>query len=624
MEKLVNTFIICLVSVLFLISCSHHPEPDKTDNSTTTENTTIPDEKILIRSNDSTRYSVFPSTDSSMYSFKDDRYYYYVFYLGTVKYVPLQHSFDTFEFIGNELTQEFTKKKSFETITIEKVSETLTQTNTWQQTLSTELQNELSLSVGIHNINLENRTTVTAGFEEIFGETMSHTISTQSTKIKEFYESYEIKTKINFNKNFPSGFYRYILMTDIEYYGIVTYDTRKKELTLSNAPLLGNPYFSLDFSDNSYFKAAHSDELKFPTSWIKNNDIPNQIPDIEIIPENTCYIKTVTDLEQLRSPNKQNYIFKLTNNIDGKNMYWSPISDFTGTLMGNGYSISNLQINSHSSLDSDSFNSGFINKNNGIIKDICFKNITLDISATDYTDDFRQLNVGTVAAINLGTIEDVHLENITINSKLNHKKDQSKSPKQKNTTGGIIGTNQGSISYCSIRNSTISASTDAKKNYCDTSTYVGGICGEHAEKGKASNLLTMYTTVSANSRGGFWGGFGKNDGSLTSYSGNIFGIANAYSEKIISYNNKTPISTATVAHDNPSIDKKIGDIIGNSAKSITYAFSNSTGTLIGNDENLGLKLSNFNIETFKDNQEWKYWTFPSSENNFELENYIEK
>ena len=55
--------------------------------------------------------------------------------------------------------------------------------------------------------------------------------------------------------------------------------------------------------------------------------------------------------------------------------------------------------------------------------------------------------------------------------------------------------------------------------------YTCEICGEIDANctGTVSNLLAIGTSVTASTRGGFWGGIGKEDGSLTSYAGNIIG-----------------------------------------------------------------------------------------------------
>ena len=125
---------------------------------------------------------------------------------------------------------------------------------------------------------------------------------------------------------------------------------------------------------------------------------------------NTHIIYSVSDLENIRNSNTSGSIFELANDIDGFGQYWSPIDIFYGTLIGNGYSIKNFNINQTSSLDNQTVYCGFFCKNQGTIKNIFFKNITVNASFEDLTSDWRYLNVGTVAGLNLGVLENVHLE----------------------------------------------------------------------------------------------------------------------------------------------------------------------------------------------------------------------
>lgn len=307
-------------------------------------------------------------------------------------------------------------------------------------------------------------------------------------------------------------------------------------------------------------------------------------------------ISSAEDLKKLSNYNDVNSTFELTQNIDGKNTVWNPINTFKGTLIGNGFSISNLKINSESELDKEVRKHniqelgsgytyyqpaycGFFYKNNGVIKNIFFKNITVNAYFEYQTDNWRHVYVGSIAGQNNGTIKNVHLENINITSTLNHQKNKNGTPLQMNITGGVVGENKGNMSFCSIRNSEISASTSAKKNRCYTSTYVGGICGELSYY--ADNILSISTSVNTHSEGGFMDGWltkdDLNDGILRSYAGNVFGFGNENNEitRIISYKGKQSASTYAISY-NPTEEKKTGYIEASNitTQNYTYTISN--------------------------------------------------
>lgn len=309
-------------------------------------------------------------------------------------------------------------------------------------------------------------------------------------------------------------------------------------------------------------------------------------------------IYTISSVEDLKNISKYDDVdanFELTCNIDGNNAIWNPIPIFKGTLQGNNFSIENFYINSCSALGDEEpcgrqFGSGssssteycrpafcgFFYENNGKINNIFFKNITVNATFEYQTDDWRYVYVGAVAGRNDGIITNVHLENIIISSKLNHQKNQNGTPHQVNLTGGFFGRNNGKMSYCSIKNSEIKASTSAKKNRCHTSTYVGGICGKLSYD--VDNILAISTFVTAYSEGGFMDGWftsdDLNDGILKSYAGNLFGDGSIYDvSRVLTYKGSQSATTNAISN-NPTEENKtgsfdaIGDLSANEAFSI--------------------------------------------------------
>lgn len=294
--------------------------------------------------------------------------------------------------------------------------------------------------------------------------------------------------------------------------------------------------------------------------------------------ENTHIIYSVYDLLNIEYNNTTSAIFELANDIDGGGQTWTPIDTFYGTLIGNGFSIKNFTINEESSLDNETAYCGFFYKNQGTIKNIFFKNITIDAYFEYFTSDWRKVNIGTVTGINTGTIKNVHMENLQVSSVLNHQKDQDKTPHQLNIVGGIAGLNKGIISYCSVRNGKISASTSAKKNRCDTSSYAGGICGD--VQNVIDNVLVVSTSVNTHAEGGFIAGLSwitgddLNAGILRSYAGNIFGTVNCNNiSKVVSYNNSDAIATTYNISYNPTSYKNSDKIAGINKEKVSSKYS---------------------------------------------------
>lgn len=541
--------------------------------------------------------------------------------------VPLQ-KVQSFKYIkGIDYSKSFTTKISTTNEIVERINETTTLMMQWQKTLKEEFSNKLSTSLlseeGV-KAGIENSSTVTQGFQNTWGESKSESISYQIEKAEKFCKEHSDTTSFSFNKDYPTGFYRYVMMSDVEYYGIVIYDTRYKKYSITTKPVLvDEPYFTLDYSESGLFTKVNSDEFSLP---FQDFDFFTLTPENEYVPENTKIIKSVDDLKNIENLDDSNVIFKLANDIDGQEQVWEPVSNFKGTLIGNGYSIRNLKINS-SKVENENSYCGFFFKNEGTIENIVFENITVTASHEEQTDAWRYMYVGVVAGINYGTIKDVHLKNITLTSSLSHKNDRDGTPLQKNFTGGIAGANEGTISYCSIRNSSVTASTDAKKNYCGSYAYAGGICGEIREKGKASNILSIETDVKAISRGGFWGGIGRNDGTIGSYAGGIFGVVYGNVEKLVSFNNKQPSTETSVTADHPNEIKTAGNIVAvlESNASVKQAYANTDNTLIGESKGNLEKCSqenNLNVSScfiYDKKLGWQYWSVLSDK----PENYLD-
>ena len=130
-----------------------------------------------------------------------------------------------------------------------------------------------------------------------------------------------------------------------------------------------------------------------------------------------------------------------------------------------------------------------------------------------------------------------------------------------------------------MKNSNIKASTSAKKNRCDASTYVGGICGKL--KSKVDNILSIATFVSSHSEGGYMKGWLSEeseigDGILRSYAGNLFGKGYANDiYRIVSYKCDSQATTKKISN-HPTEEKKTGwlSAVGELKENEVFSFGN--------------------------------------------------
>ena len=85
-------------------------------------------------------------------------------------------------------------------------------------------------------------------------------------------------------------------------------------------------------------------------------------------------ISTADDFKKLVNSNKT---YHLKNDIDLSGKTWTPIEGFNGTLIGNGHTIKNLNINTSSS------NVGFFATLGGMVKDVKFENASIKVTGTN-------------------------------------------------------------------------------------------------------------------------------------------------------------------------------------------------------------------------------------------------
>lgn len=104
---------------------------------------------------------------------------------------------------------------------------------------------------------------------------------------------------------------------------------------------------------------------------------------------------TIASVEDLQKLSSSSGTYHLKNDIDLTGVNWTPIEGFSGMLLGNGYTIKNLKI------ESSADNVGFFSTLNGIVMNLNFENASIKVSG-------RHENVGILCGkIESGKVSDI-------------------------------------------------------------------------------------------------------------------------------------------------------------------------------------------------------------------------
>lgn len=219
----------------------------------------------------------------------------------------------------------------------------------------------------------------------------------------------------------------------------------------------GYKFIGYNINDNFY---NYNTYFEMPKKDVVMSDVYEKI----IVPDGYIGISTADDLRNISNNSAANYI--LLNDI----YYiddWEPISNFSGILDGNNFSIA-LRIQKYSTL------LGFFKYNNGIIKnlnismryDVKAQPIWGQVNGTMKCTNQYELYAGSIAAYNNGQI-------------LNCASDVNLTTKSLNTAevGGIVGWNSGLIKCCSSKGS---ISSTINKDYGIGKTFVAGVAAYNA------------------------------------------------------------------------------------------------------------------------------------------------
>lgn len=286
MKKLL-TCVLLAVFIFGLFSCS-----ETSDGSITA----IAENK---RYGTTTMSEMTYSEFEAMYSFYDNDYYYYVFYLGMIDHVPLQNTAPTYQYSGTPFTKE------------------VTCTSTNSSTVSKMVSNASSKCVNMSfNSNVKGKLGV---IEAGLSASISHseqTSATQSyTEAETYSKTVQDKTVFSFNKDSAHGYYRYILLGDVNVFGVAAKKISDGSFEYFTYEVVASQYYSLDYSPTSTFGDNNYGSLDFDVSESYLNSLP--IPTVNVADSETVTPPVLKDPSNL----KYRYENKSSKEIDATYKY---------------------------------------------------------------------------------------------------------------------------------------------------------------------------------------------------------------------------------------------------------------------------------------------------------------
>ncbi|MCH5171498.1 MAG: hypothetical protein J1F31_01505 [Erysipelotrichales bacterium] len=373
----------------------------------------------------------------NMTSFRDDKFNYFIFDLGTYENVPVSGFSSAYYYGGSgslktTLSVSTTDSNSVKNSVQSVISKTVTVSNKHSVNVNGQLKLPFNISpkveYGYSNTKTEaNTKSWTESYEETatFSETESRT------------------EEISFNSSTDkAGYYYRMLLTDIEAYGIVLKNIDTQEYYAAVMTSVKSKMFAFVYSENKIYEFECLDNLDFDCSIIDTLALDSITPENYIDledeekPQEIHFIRNAKDFYNIN--NNPDAYYQLVNNIDLE-MSAECIENFTGILDGNDYTISNYRMTIPDSKLSQEQNYGMFKKNQGTIKN-------LTVSNTYFTSDSCHngswINTGGLVGFNdNGGV----LENITV------KDSEFKVDRSGSRTGGIAGINYGEIIDCKVQ-----------------------------------------------------------------------------------------------------------------------------------------------------------------------------
>ncbi len=331
---------------------------------------------------------------------------------------------------------------------------------------------------------------------------------------------------------------------------------------------------------------------------------------------NPYKISTAKQLYQGLSSSKEGTYYQLVNDIDLSEYTWSLVDSFNGILDGNGYVISGLSVDSFGKLNDSSLFTGFIQVNNGTIKNLIFDNTTIKVEYL-YSSSSKRILSGGIVGCNKGTISNVQVKNSLFDLTNAEKNDASGHDDDTRVyLGAITGWNEGSVEYCKVMNSTLKAFSDGKNNWGYFYSIAGGLVGVNYDN--VSNCISTKVNINSHARGGWYALF-RGGGHVFSYAGYLVGENQKTLANCISYNQEETSITGkaeTVAGDMEKV-QYIGLACGNNSGTFDKVYVIATDSLsqyLGNNKSAykdGIKTNVDEIASITNL--WANWSYHDGE-----------
>jgi hypothetical protein len=244
-----------------------------------------------------TRYIAVPdSIPLDMISFRDDDYYYYMFKLGEMQAVPLQDNATVIRYSGNAPSLTFTTTTTTATTVEETTTHATSVTEGQYHEASVKVTATAEAGALIAKTSLSVEAGYTGGWNKDETETWENSYSTAETYSQENSTS----ATYTIDDDYELGYYRYILLGDLDVYTLVIYDPKTEEYTFKTISDVTEQYWDLDYSPNSRFDDQIPQELPFdvsllndlnwkPTDYISPDDLP-----VDDLPLVTTYTQVLS------------------------------------------------------------------------------------------------------------------------------------------------------------------------------------------------------------------------------------------------------------------------------------------------------------------------------------------
>lgn len=285
MKKIIATFIVLLLC-FSLVACistnatSDNNKSEPTDSNETASSTNGDplstssveqmDKELFLGTSDIRKIEV-TSTPVLESSYKDDEYYYYLFYLGQITNVPLDTSFSFLEeYIPTGIS--VTKKTKSTVLTIDQVATASGITVSEAVSLSSKLSSKISTKAGTKNNNISAEIAASLSTSRSNSKSFSESYSRTAT----FSKENEIERTLVFSENTPKGFYGYCATAALDMYAFVVKDQNKEEYSVETYTEVSKTWMGF------YYFSTQNEFLNYKSETI-TFDLPSNLP----IPEYT-------------------------------------------------------------------------------------------------------------------------------------------------------------------------------------------------------------------------------------------------------------------------------------------------------------------------------------------------